>query len=45
MYRAQFEEIENDQEASFQLLFGEEFAKAYHEQFNKLATAARTGKP
>jgi type VI secretion system FHA domain protein len=41
MYRAQFEDIEKDKEASFQLLFGENFAKAYHEQLNRLATAAR----
>lgn len=41
MYRAQFEDIEKDSEANFQLLFGEEFAKAYNEQLQKLMTAAR----
>ena len=42
MYRTQFEDIERDREAHFQLLFGEEFAKAYHEQMQKL-TASRHG--
>jgi type VI secretion system FHA domain protein len=41
LYRAQFEDILKDREAHFQLLFGEEFAKAYHEQLRKLATTAR----
>ncbi len=41
MYCAQFGDIEKDSEASFQLLFGEEFARAYHEQLEKLAQAAR----
>jgi len=41
MYRSQFEDIEKDMEAHFQLLFGEEFARAYAEQMQKLATAAR----
>lgn len=44
MYRAQFEDLEKDPEAGFQLLFGEEFAKAYNEQLQKLATAARLRK-
>lgn len=41
LYCEQFEEIEQDKEGSFQLLFGEEFAKAYHEQLDKLAQAAK----
>lgn len=41
MYRSQFEDIESDPEAHFQLLFGEEFAKAYHGELNKLTSAAR----
>lgn len=45
MYRAQFEEIDRDREASFQLLFGEEFARAYNEHFQKLAADARLRKP
>lgn len=42
MYRAQFEDYERDREASFQNLFGEEFAKAYHEQLQRLSAAARS---
>ena len=42
MYRAQFEDYERDREASFQNLFGEEFAKAYHEQLQRLGAAARS---
>jgi type VI secretion system protein ImpI/type VI secretion system protein len=41
MYREQFEDLEKDHEANFQLLFGEEFARAYNEQLQKLAAAAR----
>ena len=41
LYRAQFEEIDRDREAHFQLLFGEEFAKAYNEHLQKLAADAR----
>ena len=41
LYRGQFEEIDRDREAHFQLLFGEEFAKAYNEQLQKLAADAR----
>jgi type VI secretion system FHA domain protein len=41
MYRAQFEDIEKNMEAHFQLLFGEEFARAYSEQLQKLTSAAR----
>jgi len=44
MYRAQFEEIDRDREAHFQLLFGEEFALAYNEHLQKLAAAARLKK-
>jgi predicted component of type VI protein secretion system len=41
MYREQFEDLEKDSEANFQHLFGEEFARAYNEQLQKLAAAAR----
>jgi type VI secretion system FHA domain protein len=41
LYRGQFEEIDRDREAHFQLLFGEEFAKAYNEHLQKLAAEAR----
>jgi predicted component of type VI protein secretion system len=44
MYRAQFEEIDRDREAHFQLLFGEEFALAYNEHLQKLAADARLKK-
>lgn len=44
MYRAQFEEIDRDREAHFQLLFGEAFARAYHEALQKLAADARLHK-
>jgi type VI secretion system FHA domain protein len=43
MFRAQFEDYTREREASFQSLFGEEFAKAYHEQLQRLAAAARLG--
>lgn len=45
MYRAQFEEIDRDREAHFQLLFGEEFALAYNEHLQKLMADARLRKP
>jgi type VI secretion system protein ImpI len=41
MYRAQFEDILKDRDAQFQVLFGEEFARAYHDQLHKLAATAR----
>ena len=41
LYREQFEDIDRDAEAHFQLLFGEEFAKAYNEQLQRLDAAAR----
>ena len=41
MYWAQFEEIDRDREAPFQLLFGEEFARAYNEHLQKLVADAR----
>jgi type VI secretion system protein ImpI len=41
MYREQFEEIDRDREAHFQLLFGEAFALAYNEHLQKLAAEAR----
>jgi type VI secretion system FHA domain protein len=41
LYRERFEEIDRDREAHFQLLFGEEFARAYNEHLQKLATDAR----
>jgi type VI secretion system protein ImpI len=44
MYRAQFEEIDRDREAHFQLLFGEEFALAYNSHLQKLAADARSRK-
>jgi type VI secretion system protein ImpI len=44
MYCAQFGNIEKDSEASFQLLFGEEFAKAYHRQLERLSRAAKSDK-
>jgi predicted component of type VI protein secretion system len=44
MYRAQFEEIDRDREAHFQLLFGEEFALAYNEHLQKLMAEARLRK-
>jgi predicted component of type VI protein secretion system len=44
MYRAQFEEIDRDREAHFQLLFGEEFALAYNEHLQKLMADARLRK-
>jgi type VI secretion system FHA domain protein len=44
MYCEQFEEYENDVEATFQNLFGEAFAKAYFEQLQQLATTARLRK-
>ncbi|HEX5462151.1 MAG TPA: type VI secretion system-associated FHA domain protein TagH [Steroidobacteraceae bacterium] len=44
MYCAQFGNIEKDSEASFQLLFGEEFAKAYHKQLERLSRAAKAQK-
>jgi len=44
LYRSQFEEIDRDREAHFQLLFGEEFARAYNEHLQKLAADARSRK-
>ncbi len=44
LYREQFEDYEKDAEATFQNLFGEDFAKAYFEQLQKLATTARARK-
>jgi predicted component of type VI protein secretion system len=41
MYCAQFEEIDRDREAHFQLLFGEEFARAYDEHMQKVVADAR----
>lgn len=41
MYRAQFEEIERDPEAHFQLLCGEEFAVACREHLQKLIRKQR----
>ncbi len=41
MYRAQFEDLDKNKDATFQLLFGEEFANAYNEQLRRLAAAAR----
>lgn len=44
LYRAHFEDIEKNPEAYFQLLFGEEFARAYEEQLQKLIAAERQGR-
>ena len=44
MYCAQFGNIEKDSEGSFQLLFGEEFARAYHKQLERLSQAAKLQK-
>jgi predicted component of type VI protein secretion system len=41
MYREQFEEIDHDREAHFQMLFGEAFALAYNEHLQKLSAEAR----
>jgi type VI secretion system FHA domain protein len=41
LYREQFEDIDRDAEAHFQMLFGEEFAKAYNDQLQRLNAAAR----
>jgi type VI secretion system FHA domain protein len=41
LYREYFEDLARDPEATFQNLFGEEFAKAYHAQMQSLATAGR----
>lgn len=41
LYRERFEEIDRDREAHFQLLFGEEFARAYNDHLQKLAADAR----
>jgi predicted component of type VI protein secretion system len=42
MYCAEFDDFEKDGEASFQNLFGEEFARAYHEQLKRLAQAPKS---
>jgi type VI secretion system protein len=44
LYCEQFEEFDRDAESTFQNLFGEEFAKAYFEQLQQLATTARLRK-
>lgn len=44
MYRAQFEEIDRDREAHFQILFGEDFALAYNDHLQKLAATSRLRK-
>jgi type VI secretion system FHA domain protein len=41
LYRERFDEIDRDREVHFQLLFGEEFARAYNEQLQKLTAGAR----
>jgi predicted component of type VI protein secretion system len=41
LYRERFEEIDRDREAHFQLLFGEEFARAYEEHLQKLTAESR----
>jgi type VI secretion system FHA domain protein len=44
LYCEQFEDYDKDAEATFQNLFGEDFAKAYFDQLQKLATTARARK-
>lgn len=41
LYRESFEELASDAEGNFQRLFGEDFAKAYHDQLQRLLTAQR----
>jgi type VI secretion system FHA domain protein len=41
LYRERFEEIDRDREVHFQLLFGEDFARAYNEQLQNLSADAR----
>lgn len=43
LYREQLADIEKNLESHFQLMFGEEFAKAYSEQLQQLSAAARRG--
>jgi predicted component of type VI protein secretion system len=43
LYREQLEDIEKNLESHFQLMFGEEFAKAYSDQLQQLSAAARRG--
>jgi predicted component of type VI protein secretion system len=42
MYCAAFEDMEKDGEASFQNLFGEEFARAYHDELKRLTQASKS---
>ncbi len=44
LYCEQFEEYDRDAEATFQNLFGEDFAKAYFQQLQQLATTSRLRK-
>lgn len=44
LYRERFEEIDRDREAQFQVLFGEEFARAYEEHLQKLTAESRRRK-
>ena len=41
LYREKREEMKKDPEATFARLFGEEFARAYEEQFRELRTQRR----
>lgn len=41
LYRESFEELSSDSEGNFQRLFGEDFAKAYHEQMQRLIAAQK----
>jgi predicted component of type VI protein secretion system len=42
MYREKRQELAKDPERTFTRLFGEEFSRAYEEQFRKLKAARRT---
>jgi len=42
LYREKHQELAKDADATFERLFGEEFKRAYEEQFRKLKTARRT---
>ena len=42
LYRDRHQEMSKDPEASFRKLFGEEFARAYAEQLQRLKAESRT---
>jgi type VI secretion system FHA domain protein len=41
MYRESFQELTGDAEGNFQRLFGEDFARAYHDQLQRLIAAQK----